>query len=162
MIELALEENLETRFQTRSRATYDELRALVVDRRSVLGAHDGGAHVDMLCDACFPTFTLRYWVREEGALTVEEAVYRLAGQPAEIFGLTDRGFIKPGLAADLVAFDPATVGETAFERVYDFPADGDRLISRARGIHHTWVAGVPIVTDGELLVDACPGAVISA
>ena len=57
MIELALEENLETRFQTRSRATYDELRALVQDRRTVLGAHDGGAHVDMLCDACFPSTT---------------------------------------------------------------------------------------------------------
>ena len=162
MIELALEENLETRFQTRSRATYDELRALVQDRRAVLGAHDGGAHVDMLCDACFPTYTLRYWVREEGALTVEEAVYRLAGQPAEIFGLTDRGFIKPGLAADLVAFDPATVGETDFERVYDFPADGDRLISRATGIRHTWVAGVPIVSDGELRACATPGAVVSA
>jgi N-acyl-D-aspartate/D-glutamate deacylase len=105
---------------------------------------------------------LRYWVREEGALTVEEAVCRLAGQPAEIFGLTNRGFVKPGLAADLVAFDPATVGETDFERVYDFPADGDRLISRATGIAHTWVGGVPIVTDGVFLADAAPGEVVSA
>lgn len=162
LLDLALEEDLETRFRRHSRAAYGELRALVTDRRTVLGAHDGGAHIDELCDSCFPTFLLRYWVREEGALSLEEAVYRLAGQPAEVFGLSGRGLVQPGLAADLVAFDPATVGETEFERVYDFPAGGDRLISRAEGIAYTWVGGTPIVADGRPIDAAMPGQVVSA
>jgi N-acyl-D-aspartate/D-glutamate deacylase len=160
MLDLALADGLETRFRNARRSTKEELRDLVVDRRAVLGAHDAGAHVDMLCDACFPTFTLRYWVREEQAMSVEEAVWRLAGQPAEVFGIPERGVVKPGNVSDLVAFDPERVGETEFERVYDFPAGADRLISRSVGIEHVWVAGQPVLTDGALVEGARPGAVL--
>jgi N-acyl-D-aspartate/D-glutamate deacylase len=127
----------------------------------VLGAHDAAAHVDMLCDSCYPSYTLRYWVREEGALSLEEAVYRMAGQPAELWGMRDRGTIEVGKVADLVAFDPDTIGETPFERVYDFPAAGDRLISRNVGIRHIWVGGTPIRMHGTEVPDAAPGVVVS-
>ena len=76
----------------------------------------------MLCDSCYPSYTLRYWVREEGVLSLEEAIWRMAGQPASLWGITDRGTIEPGKVADMVAFDPDAVGETRFERIYDFPA----------------------------------------
>jgi N-acyl-D-aspartate/D-glutamate deacylase len=161
MLDLALEEGLSTRFRNTPVSTKDELTALVQDHRAVLGAHDAAAHVDMLCDSCYPSFTLRYWVREEGALGLEEAVWRMTGQPAEVFGIPDRGVIRPGLVADLVAFDPDTVGELPFERLHDFPAGGERLVSRSQGIEHVWVAGVPTLQAGNPIPAAYPGQVIS-
>ncbi len=160
MLDLSLAERLETRFRNVRRGAEGELRDLVVDERAVFGAHDAGAHVDMLCDACYPTWTLRHWVREQGALTVEQAVHRLSGQPAEVFGIPDRGFLSPGLVADLVAFDPATVGETDLERVHDLPGGADRLISRSTGIEHVWVAGEEVVRAGTCVEGAHPGALL--
>lgn len=160
MLDLSLADGLTTRFRNLPRVDAEELTQLVTDPRMVLGAHDAGAHVDMLCDSCYPTYTLRYWVREEKALGLEEAVRRLTSQPADLFGLTDRGRVAPGLAADLVAFDPERVGETPLERVYDFPADGERLVSASEGIEHVWVAGVETLRGGELVEGAYPGAVV--
>jgi len=115
----------------------------------------------MLCDSCYPSYTLRYAVGEQQAMTWEEAAYRMSGQPAEVFGITGRGFVKPGYVADLVAFDPDTVGETALERVYDFPAHADRLISHSRGIEHIWVGVTAIRRDGVEVDDAMPGTLVS-
>ena len=161
MLDLSLEDGLKTRYRNLPRSTLEELTDLVKDRRTVLGAHDAGAHVDMLCDSCYPSYTLRYWVREQGALTVEEAVYRMSGQPAEIWGIPDRGFIRTGYVADLVAFDAAAITETPAERVYDFPANGDRLISRNEGIEHIWVAGTAICRNGAEVDGVAPGVVVA-
>jgi N-acyl-D-aspartate/D-glutamate deacylase len=161
MLDLALEDDLQTRFRHLSRGTYEELRDLVTDQRAVLGAHDAGAHVDMLCDSCYPSYTLRYWVREERAMTLEEAVWRLCGQPASIFGIPDRGVVAPGKAADLVAFDPERVGETPQVRVYDFPAGGDRLVSDNVGIEHVWVGGRPVRREGAQVEGAYPGVLVA-
>jgi N-acyl-D-aspartate/D-glutamate deacylase len=160
MIDVALEEDLKTRFRQKPRATLEELTQLVKDHRTVFGAHDAGAHVDMLCDSNYPTYTLRFWVREQHALTLEEAVWRMSGQPAELWGLRDRGVIEAGKVADLIAFDPERVGESPNERVHDFPADGERLISRSVGIEHIWVNGVAIRRDG-IDVDVTPGRFVS-
>ena len=75
----------------------------------LLGLGDGGAHLDMLCDSGYPTYVLGTWVRERKVLTLEEAVRRMTSDPADFFGIRDRGRIAPGMAADLVIFDPATV-----------------------------------------------------
>ena len=162
MLDVALDDGLQTTFRNLPRSTKEEMIELVRDRRTVLGAHDAGAHIDMLCDSCYPSWTLRYWVREESVLTLEEAVWRMAGQPAQLWGITDRGTIAPGQAADLVAFDPDTVGETSFERVFDFPAGGDRLISRSEGIEHVWVGGTAIRRDGVEVEGAAPGRLVTA
>jgi len=161
MLDLALQDNLVTRFRNVPRSTKDEMTDLVKDHRTVLGAHDAAAHVDMLCDSCYPSYTLRYWVREEGALTLEEAIWRMSGQPAALWGLTDRGVIAPGKVADLIAFDPDTITETPFERVYDFPANGDRLVSRSEGIAHIWVGGAATRRDGVDIEGASPGVLVS-
>ena len=76
----------------------------------LLGLGDGGAHLDMLCDSGYPTYVLGTWVRERKVLSLEEAVRRMTSDPADFFGIKDRGRIAPGMAADLVIFDPATVG----------------------------------------------------
>jgi N-acyl-D-amino-acid deacylase len=87
-------------------------------------------------------------------------VWRLSGQPAQVFRIPDRGLVREGYAADLVAFDPDTVGVEELERVWDFPAGADRLIARSRGVEHAWVNGVAIRLDGKDVDDARPGVLI--
>jgi N-acyl-D-amino-acid deacylase len=161
-IELALEEDLKTRFRiVLANDDEDEVGRLLQDERAVLGLSDAGAHASQLCDACFSTHLLGHWTRETGTLSWEQAVWRLTGQPAHIFGITDRGTIQEGLAADLVAFDPDTVGvDGDLERVWDLPGGADRLIARSKGVEHVWVNGSPIRTDGKDLDGARPGALL--
>lgn len=87
------------------------MRPLVTDPRFLIGLSDRGAHVDQLCDAGYATHLLGTWVRERQALTLEAAVRRLTSEVAELFGIPDRGVLAPGRAADMVLFDPATVGD---------------------------------------------------
>jgi N-acyl-D-aspartate/D-glutamate deacylase len=108
----------------------------------LLGLGDGGAHLDMLCDSGYPTYVLGTWVREKKVLTLEEAVRRMTSDPADFFGIKDRGRIAPGMAADLVLFDPETVGSAGRpERLHDLPGGGKRMVMRSRGVELTLVNG---------------------
>jgi N-acyl-D-aspartate/D-glutamate deacylase len=161
LVDLSLAEDLTTRFRiVLANDDDDQLARLLQDPRTVLGLSDAGAHASQLCDANFSTHLLQVWVRERGVLSVEQAVWRLTSQPAGIFGLTDRGVIRPGAFADLVAFDPDAVGAGELERVWDLPAGADRLIAHSTGIEHVWVNGQPIRLDGKDLDGARPGALI--
>jgi N-acyl-D-amino-acid deacylase len=161
MVRLALEERLETRFRVvMTNDDDDQIGWLLQQDRFLLGLSDAGAHATQLCDANYATYLLGYWVRERGALSLEKAVWRLTGHPAAVFGIADRGRIAPGAAADLVAFDPERVEAAPLERVWDFPGDSDRLVSRSRGIHRVWVNGTTVVRDGELVAGARPGCII--
>ena len=160
MVDIALAEDLTTRFRfVLANDDETDLANVLRDDRSLLGLSDAGAHASQLCDAVFSTYLLEHWVRETGTLTLEQAVWRLTGHPASVFGIADRGRLAPGMAADLVAFDPATVGVAPLERVHDLPAGADRLVARSRGIHHVWVNGTPIVSEGAD-VPAQPGKVL--
>ena len=162
MVDLALEENLETRFGALPwEEVFDEFAVVLRDPQTVLGGHDAGAHLDMLCDSCFPTWLLSYWVRTKGVLSVEEAIWKLSGQAATAFGVPERGFVRQGLVADLVAFDMDTVAPAEFERRYDFPAGADRLTAQSIGIEHVWVAGTAIRRDGVDLDGVSPGTLVS-
>lgn len=135
-----------TSFNTR----VDRMGELLNDPGVLLGLGDAGAHVDMLCDAGYPTYLLGTWVRERGALTLERAVQRLTSEPADYFGLHDRGRLQPGRAADVTVFDPATVGSAPrAERRYDLPGGAKRMVMRSHGIEHTLVNGVPVWQRGE-------------
>jgi N-acyl-D-aspartate/D-glutamate deacylase len=161
MLDIALAEDLHTRFRiVISNNDAVEMAQLLKDPRTMLGAHDAGAHVDMLCDSNFPSHLLGYWVREAGVLSIEEAVWRLSGQPAEVFRLAGRGLIREGYAADLVAFDPEAVAAIPEERVWDFPGGSDRLISRSTGIEHTWVNGITVRAKGDNVPGATPGTLV--
>jgi len=164
MLDLALASDLEARFRMPVANTDEaEVADLLRHPGTVLGLSDAGAHASQLCDACAPTHLLAHWVRETNVLSLEEGVRRLTAQPAEVFGITDRGRLAPGLAADLTVFDPATVGCTPLRRVRDFPAGADRLVSDARGIRAVMVNGVVIRGEGRDAVDPAgplPGRVL--
>jgi N-acyl-D-aspartate/D-glutamate deacylase len=124
---------------------------LLNDPSILIGLGDGGAHLDMLCDSGYPTYLLGTWVRERQAITQEEAVRRLTSDPAEFFGITDRGRLKTGLAADICVYDPETVGSSnRGERRHDLPGGGKRMVMPSRGICHTIVNGTETYADGAL------------
>ncbi len=144
-LDLALASKLEARFRMAVLNTdEDEVQELLESPYTVLGLSDAGAHASQLCDACFSTYLLGHWVREKRALALEEAVRMLTSRPAEVFGITDRGRLAEGLPADVVVFDPETVGASALRRVQDLPAGADRLVAEARGVDAVIVNGVVI------------------
>jgi N-acyl-D-aspartate/D-glutamate deacylase len=121
------------------------------NRDVLLGLGDGGAHLDMLCDSGYPSYVLGTWVREHGALTLEEAVRRMTSDPADFFGIGDRGRLREGLAADITIFDPRAVGSVGRpERRYDLPGGAKRMVIRSQGIEYTLVNGVVTWMKGEL------------
>jgi N-acyl-D-aspartate/D-glutamate deacylase len=93
-------------------------------------------------------------------MTVEQAVYRLTAQPADMFGIKDRGRLKVGHAADIVVFDAATIGSSDQPtRQFDLPGGGKRMIVQSRGVDRTIVNGQTIWADGTL-TGAMPGTVL--
>ena len=151
-LDLTLEDDLDLEFTMASFNTrVDRMTEILRDPRVLVALGDGGAHVDMLCDAGYPTYLLGTWVRERGALTLEEGVRRLTSDPAEVFGVRDRGRLAPGLAADLAIFDPTRVGSTnRGERRFDLPGGAKRMVMPSRGVEYTVVNGAVTWADGTL------------
>ncbi|ORW09572.1 N-acyl-D-amino-acid deacylase family protein [Mycobacterium kyorinense] len=128
-------------------------------RDAVIGGSDAGAHLDMMCGAIYTTSLLGHGVREHQVVTLEEAVRLITDVPARLYGLTGRGRIAPGWHADLVLFDPATVGHGPERTRYDLPAGAPRLVADARGISSVLVGGVEVCRDG-VATGATPGTVL--
>ena len=126
---------------------------------AVVGLSDGGAHVQFHSNVSNPTRLLGYWVREKGIMSLELAVRRLTFDSASAFGIYDRGLLQPGMAADLVVFDPDTVRPVAEDMVHDFPANGWRMRELAEGIHYTVVNGEVLMEKGTH-TGSLPGRVL--
>lgn len=126
---------------------------------AVIGGSDAGAHLDMMCGAIYTTSLLGKGVREHRVVTLEEAVRLITDVPARFYGLTQRGRIAPGWHADLVLFDPATVGHGPERTRYDLPAGAPWLVADARGISSVLVGGVEVCHDG-VATGALPGTVL--
>ena len=152
LLDITLEDDLENEFTVQSWNTRaDRMAELLNDKSVLLGLGDGGAHLDMLCDSGYPSYVLGTWVRERKVLTLEEAVRRMTSDPADFFGIKDRGRIAPGMAADLVIFDPRTVGPAGRpERWHDLPGGAKRIVVRSRGIEMTLVNGEVAWENGKL------------
>jgi N-acyl-D-aspartate/D-glutamate deacylase len=118
------------------------------DPRTVIGGSDAGAHLDMMCGAIYSTALLAHGVREHRVLSLEAAIHLLTDVPARLYGLRDRGRIEVGAAADLVLFDPDTVGYQEERMRYDLPGGAWRLHAEATGVHRVLVNGVTVVADG--------------
>lgn len=129
---------------------YDEPAVIEAMRHpaGVLALSDAGAHMDTLCDQGFTTYLLGHWVRERGALGLEEAVRLLTSVPAARYGLAGRGRLAPGLAADVVLFDPERIGTLPTTMVHDLPRAQRRLLQGAEGVEYVLVNGVAVVERG--------------
>ena len=163
-LDLALADDLQARFRM-AVMNFDEqeVAELITDPHTIIALSDAGAHASQLCDACYATYLLGHWVRERKTFTIEQAVHNLTQRPAEMFGITDRGLLTEGRPADVVVFDPLTVGPGPLKRVYDLPAGADRLVSEASGIDAVIVNGKLIRRDGKDTVgsnDALPGRLL--
>src|SRR5579885_23179 len=140
----------------------DAVREMITDPATTLGLSDGGAHCGLICDASMPTYLLTHWVRDRARgerLPVEFVVKRQTADTARLYGLGDRGALKPGLKADLNVIDLDGLRLHAPEMVFDLPAGGRRLIQRVDGYQHTVVSGQVTYEDGEP-TGALPGKLI--
>ena len=161
MLDLALDEDLETRFRWRTESP-DWTAAVAeaqLDGRMIVGTSDGGAHLARDDGADWSSYFLRSWVLDRHVWTLEDGIRQITQVPAALIGLTDRGVVRPGAWADLMVFDPDTVGPWRKEFVHDLPGGVGRFKAFGRGVHATVVNGVPIVREGEL-TGALPGQVV--
>ncbi len=158
MLDLALAEDLDTLF-TATLLNSDEAAVgkLLRDENAIISLSDAGAHLTFLCDAGFGLHVLGHWVREQHQLSLTKAVRKLTTEPAHLFGIRDRGRIEKNTWADLLLFDPDTVGRGATTRVYDLPAGASRLTTPAMGVHGVWVNGA-LVADANGICAATPCA----
>ncbi len=162
MIDLALEHDFKIYFR-QPIANEDQSHVLEMMKhpRSVVTFSDSGAHVAQIMDSSLQTHLLSHWVREKEAFTLEEAVRQITFNTATFWGLHDRGLIREGMAADLVVFDPTTVGAQMPEVVHDLPGGGKRLKQTAEGIKHTIVNGEILLSNNEHS-GALPGRLLRA
>ena len=162
LCEVMVADRLRTGFQvpiTASDADWVARAAVWRDPRAVVGGSDAGAHLDTMCGAVYSSSLLGEGVRRRGLLSFEEAVRLLTDVPARLYGLVDRGRVAEGWWADLVVFDPDTVGPGPLRTRDDLPAGASRLYAAAEGIAHVLVNGSSVVTDGRL-TGSMPGRVL--
>lgn len=160
-LDLAIEDKLQLEY-TYELFNADESRIpeLITDSRTMIGLSDGGAHVDMLCDAGYCTYLLGTWVRDREVMSLEHAVKRITSEPASFYGIQQRGRIATGMAADFAIFDLASVGSAKRgEMREDLPAGGRRLVMPAKGVEYSIVNGEVLFASGEHS-GALPGQVL--
>lgn len=156
-LDLALSENLDTMFVAQLLHNDEEaVGRILADPNTSISLSDAGAHLTFFCDAGFGLHLLGRWSRDLGVLDLPQAIHRLTGQPAKLFGFRDRGVLREGNAADLMLFDPKTVERGPRTRAHDLPAGAARLTASAVGLHGVWVNGTQ-VADAKGLC-AAPGA----
>jgi len=164
MIDLALEEDLETRFSV-TFANDDEaaVASLLNAPGCIIGLSDAGAHAAQICDAVLPTDFLSRWVRDRAIMPIEQGIRKLTGELADVMRIP-RGYLRTGMPADIVVLDLDALAVGPIRRVHDFPGGADRLIADApSGIVHVLVNGVPIRRDGivdRAAVERGPGQIL--
>jgi N-acyl-D-aspartate/D-glutamate deacylase len=164
MLDLAVEEKLETEFllQSRSREEDVELAEYVKTGHAIPSQTDAGAHLNTnYCTAGESSYVLGEWVRERALLTLEDAIRRFTFQPARIVGLRDRGLVREGMVGDLMVFDFARIGVKEDEITRDGPNGSPRRVQGAEGVHHVVVGGEPVFDHGKH-TGALPGRVLRA
>jgi N-acyl-D-aspartate/D-glutamate deacylase len=161
LLDLALAEDLETVFTATLLNSDEAAVARMLDHpQSLVSLSDAGAHLTFFNDAAFGLHLLGHWARDLGAMPLAGAVHRLTGRPAAVFGLRGRGTLAPGHAADLLLFDPATVGRGPKRRVFDLPGGAPRLHTDGLGVHGVWVAGRQVADADGRTGAARPGRLL--
>lgn len=163
MLDLALSEDLRTSFAPFIPGDDDpswKLRAEVwKDPRTLIGASDAGAHLDMINTFTCSTSLLGPGVREKRLISLEEAIHQITDIPARLYGIRRRGRVAEGWHADLVVFDADRIGPGPIHTRHDLPAGAGRLYAEAEGIDSVWVGGSEIVR-GKECTRARPGTIL--
>lgn len=149
-------------FENYTEGSLEVIREMLVDDATVMGLGDGGAHVCTICDASSPTFLLTHWARDRKRgerLPLEFLVRKQTSAAAAAYGLHDRGVLAPGYRADINVIDFDRLRVLPPEVIYDLPAGGKRLMQRAQGYRHTFVAGVETRRD-DAATGALPGRLL--
>jgi N-acyl-D-amino-acid deacylase len=164
LIDLSVEEHLGTWFMRAELGHTDReaVGALLAHPLVHVGASDGGAHVGSFATYGDTGFLFSRYVRETGALSLEAAVKKVTADPATIWGLPDRGQLKPGYAADVVVFDAETIDRGPEVTSGDFPGGGDRWIRHSKGIDTVVVNGTVTWTAAEGYIETARAGVVTA
>jgi N-acyl-D-aspartate/D-glutamate deacylase len=126
-----------------------EVERMLQHPSTVMGLADAGAHVGMIMDSSQPTFYLTYWIRDRGLASIGEAIRRLTSETADLFGIRDRGVLRPGAFADVNVLDLDAMRLPQPEYVHDFPRGAGRYVQRATGYAATIVNGAVFMEDGD-------------
>jgi N-acyl-D-aspartate/D-glutamate deacylase len=121
--------------------TFDAVQTMLDHPRVVIGLGDSGAHCGQIMDSSLPTYFLKYWVKERQHFTLEQAIRKLTLDPAQLFGIHDRGIVRQGAYADLNVIDYDHLRLPAPTFVQDLPAGGSRYIQQSAGYKYTLVNG---------------------
>ena len=130
----------------------DAVGEMLAHPATVSGLGDGGAHLQMICDASMTTYHLSYWARDRvrgPLLPLELMVHKLSGKLADLYGLHDRGVIEVGRRADINVIDFDRLGAGMPHMVFDLPQGSARLLQQSSGYVATLVNGVLTRRDGE-------------
>jgi N-acyl-D-amino-acid deacylase len=150
MLDIATADELRTVFEAPPPHTrLDFLKEVVNYPYTIPGLSDGGAHTKFFCGGRYPTEFLASFTRDEGMLSLEEAHWKLSAWPALCAGLSDRGILRPGYAADIVMYDYESLEILPIEVVHDLPGDEWRRVQRARGYRYIMVNGEVTFVDGQ-------------
>lgn len=160
LINLSLEHGLDVAFLSASQGhqSTDRIGPMLANPLVHIGASDGGAHISSFSTYGDTGYLFSEFVRKGGHMSLEQAVAKITGETADIWGLKDRGRLQPGLAADIVVFDPDTIDRDEERPIFDMPGDGMRYVRAARGIDTVLVNGQVAYADGAY-TDARSGVV---
>ena len=161
LLDVSLAEDLDTEWAYIGVRNGDlkAVEEILNSRFALAGISDAGAHTDRLSGSYYSSFILSHWVRDQGILALEEAVRRLTFMPASLYGISDKGLLREGMAADVVVFDLDRLKWLPTERFDDFPGGQSRLGNRAEGYDHLIVGGEPVFEDGRH-TGALPGKLV--
>jgi hypothetical protein len=155
MLDLALSEDLATVFTAQLlNSDEEEVGRMLTHSHSVVSLSDAGAHLTFFNDAGFGLHLLGHWSRDRGTMPMHEAVRRLTSQPADIFGMTDRGRIAPGRRQTCCCSTRRPWPAVPEQRVFDLPGGAARLHTDAVGVHGVWVNGQQVADSAGLLSSA--------
>lgn len=143
MIDLSLEEQLDAHFLAGNMGHNDDAKVggLLMDPNVHIGASDGGAHILSFSTYGDTGYLFAHFVRETGLMTLEAAVKKITSDTAGIWGIPDRGLLKPGYVADVTIFDAETIDRGHEYYVQDVPGEGSRYVRDAIGVETVLVAG---------------------
>lgn len=163
LLDLGLDEGLRTEFGDTGLANdnMDAVGHILKHPYTHFSTSDGGAHTRYLTLSTWPTHFLTYWVRDRGLVSLEEAHWKMSALPAWIVGIRDRGYVREGMAADLMIYNLDKLGFQYQEPIFDtdFPGGERRIIQKATGIRYTLVEGVVTFEESQC-TGALPGKVL--